>query len=94
MTTETQTPLEWQPLWDAMKAKPDAWIPTTENMYNEMLNVLPPRAWTGGAFLVGEAYTHNAEGYPVYACFKQVGNEYEARHMTLREFNLLKSVRG
>lgn len=50
-------PLEWQPLWDAMDAKPDEWIPTTEAMYYRMLEVVPPRAHSLGAFLVGETYS-------------------------------------
>lgn len=78
--------LEWQPLWDAMQAHPDKWIPTTEKMYWEMLEVLPPRDMTRRAFLVGEAHSDNAEGYPVYACFKKLGDEYFARYLTLEQF--------
>jgi len=37
-------PLEWQALWDAMAANPSEWIPTTEAMYWEMLEAVPPRA--------------------------------------------------
>jgi hypothetical protein len=78
--------LEWQALWDAMEAAPDAWIPTTEKMYWEMLECVPPRAQTRRAFLVGEALTDNAEGYPVYSCFAKTGDEYRAKNMTLKEF--------
>lgn len=85
MTTTEK--LEWTPLWTAMKATPAAWIPTTEGMYWEMLECVPPRAMLAGAFLVGEPETHNAQGQAVYACFKQVGNDYFARYMTLEEFN-------
>ena len=53
--TTAQTALEWSPLWEAMKADKSAWIPTTESMYWEMLECLPPRAMRNGAFLVGEA---------------------------------------
>ncbi len=87
MTTITQSPLEWKALWDAMKAAPAAWIPTTEAMYWNMLECLPPRAQRNGAFLVGEAETHNAEGKAVYACFKQSSDDFSARYMTLSEFN-------
>lgn len=81
------TPLEWDALWGAMKSNPEAWIPTTENMYQEMLNALPPRAWRGGAFLVGEAANHNDHGEAVYTCFRKVGDNYVARDLTVREFN-------
>ena len=40
-------PLEWQALWDAMESSPNQWIPTTENMYWEMLGALPPRKMLG-----------------------------------------------
>ena len=80
-------PLEWQALWDAMDANPNEWIPTTENMYWEMLEVLPPRKQSRGAFLVGEASSHNAEGYPVYSCFKRVGDSFFAKSMTFDQFN-------
>jgi hypothetical protein len=80
------TLLEWAPLWAAMDAKPLEWIPTTEAMYWEMLGCLFPTDQRGGAFLVGEANNTNADGYPVYACFKQVGNQYFARYFTLEQF--------
>jgi hypothetical protein len=83
MTTMT---LEWAPLWDAMKAKPDAWILTNEAMYWEMLECVPPRAMAGRTFLVGEADSHNNDGYAVYACFKKFKDDYSARYMTLAQF--------
>ena len=78
--------LEWAELWAAMDAQPLEWIPTTEAMYWEMLGCVPPRAMRGGAFLVGEANNSNADGYPVYACFKQLGDNYFARNLTLEQF--------
>lgn len=84
------TPLEWQPLWDAMDAAPAAWIPTTEQMYWDMLECVPPRAMAGGRFLVGEPQTHNAEGKAVYACFmERPSGQFFARYMTVSEFNAL-----
>jgi hypothetical protein len=80
-------PLEWQALWDAMDTNPDQWIPTTEKMYWEMLEVLPPRKQSRSAFLVGEATRDNAEGYPVYSCFKRVGDSFYAKNMTVEQFN-------
>ena len=79
--------LEWKDLWDAMDANPEQWIPTTESMYWEMMEVLPPRKQSRSAFLVGEATYHNAEGYPVYSCFKRVGDDFYAKNMTFDQFN-------
>lgn len=87
-------PLEWSELWDAMKADPAKWQPTTENMYHEMLGALPPQDMCPGAFLVGEPSNHNNEGFPIYTCFKKAGKNYEARDMTQQEFNKLKGVRA
>lgn len=80
------TSLEWAPLWAAMDSKPLEWIPTTEAMYWHMLECVPPRAQRGGAFLVGEANNHNSDGKAVYACFKQSGDDYFARYLTLEQF--------
>ena len=85
MKTDTK-PLEWNELWDAMDASPSEWIPTTEAMYWQMLEVLPPRKMLGQNFLVGEANCHNAEGEAVYSCFTKFGDTYKAKHLTLREF--------
>lgn len=83
------TPLEWSDLWAAMKATPDAWIPTTEEMFWEMLECVPPRAQFGGRFLVGEAERHNEHGDAVHACFKQVGTSHFAKYMTVQQFKEL-----
>jgi hypothetical protein len=77
---------EWSDLWNAMDAHPETWQPTTQNMYDEMLGALPPQAMKHNAFLVGEPKTHNAAGFPVYACFRIVGGKYEAKHLTEKEF--------
>lgn len=87
-------PLVWNDLWQAMRQEPHAWVPTTQEMFNEMLCVLPPRAQGGGAFLVGEENHHDADGEAVYACFKQVGDEFEARYMTVAEFRQFLSIRS
>lgn len=80
-----EPPLEWAPLWAAMDAQPEAWIPTTEGMYGEMFERLPPRAMSGSAFLVGEPLRH-VEGKAVHACFKQVGKDFFARNLTVEQF--------
>lgn len=79
-------PLEWQALWDAMDASPEAWLPTTEKMYWEMLEVLPPRKMIGRSFLVGEKLRHNSAGEAVYSCFAKFGDTYEAKNLTVAEF--------
>jgi hypothetical protein len=78
--------LEWKALWDAMDANPDQWIETTEKMYWEMLEVLPPRSMKGGNFLVGEADHHNSDGYPVYSCFTKFGDIYKAKKLSYKQF--------
>jgi hypothetical protein len=79
-------PLEWQALWDAMDANPDTWTPTTEAMYWEMLEVLPPRKMLGQNFMVGEPLRSNGNGESVYACFTKFGDTYKAKNMTVSEF--------
>lgn len=80
------TALEWSPLWAAMKANKTQWITTTESMYFEMLECLPPVAMRSNAFLVGEPDHHNAEGKPVYACFKKSGGSFAAKYATIEDF--------
>lgn len=87
-------PLVWADLWAAMRPEPHQWILTTEHMFDEMLGALPPADMGGGAFLVGEANHHNAAGDAVYACFKRVGLEFEARYMTRTEFREFKAIRS
>lgn len=85
-------PKERAELWDAMKYAPSLWQETTEAMYSEMLNVLPPAAMGSGGFLVGEAYRHNTRGEAIYACFTRQADHtrgqhiYQARYMTVAEF--------
>lgn len=83
--------LEWQPLWDAMEANPAAWIPTTEKMFWEMLEVLPPRAMRGDTFLVGEPLRSNDQGETLYACFSRIGENYRARNLTVKQFKEMTS---
>lgn len=81
------TPLVWKPLWDAMRSSPGVWIPTTEEMYWDMLEALPPLRMGRGMFLMGEADHSDDEGCKVYACFLQKGRAYFARYMTKQEFD-------
>lgn len=86
MNTTLDKPLEWADLWKSMKEYPHAWTLTTENMYHEMLECLPPRAMGSNAFLVGEADHHNSDGLPVYACFAQSPRGVFATYLTVAEF--------
>ena len=78
--------LEWQALWDAMDANPSEWIETTEEMYWQMLEVLPPEKMVGSNFMVGEPSRHNGKGEAVHACFTKFGDTYKAKNLTKREF--------
>jgi hypothetical protein len=83
--------LEWADLWAAMKARADEWIETTERMYDEMLNVLPPRAMSGSGFLVGEPDHSNEFGESVYAAFSRTGDgRYFAAYRTVAQFRGVK----
>jgi hypothetical protein len=86
MNAATTTPLEWADLWAAMDAQPAEWIETTEAMYWQMLEVLPPRLMSSSHFMVGEPKTHNAEGHAVHACFWDRGGRFFAKHMTVQQF--------
>lgn len=94
MNAETKTaPLEWKALFDAMRANHDAgrieWVETTEAMYREMLNVLPPARQVPGGFLVGEPWTHDDKGRAVAAAFTLRAGRYEACYMTAADFKRL-----
>ena len=83
-------PKEWAELWAAMKASPDQWIETTERMQDEMLNVLPPRAYGPSCFLMGEPDHDDEHGRPTYACFRRRRVDgrpvYEARYLSFEQF--------
>ena len=94
MSTTTDGPgLEWEPLWDAMRADHAAgrvrWVRTTQAMYDAMLNVLPPAWWVAGGFLVGEPYRHDDEGRAVFAAFTRRADGYAACYLRLAEFRRL-----
>jgi hypothetical protein len=82
-TVET---LEWSDLWDCMVRNPGSWIPTTEQMYWDMLSALPPRRQRKDSFLVGEPDHTTEEGYNVYACFCHSNDRFYARYMTMQEY--------
>ena len=74
---------------------PIIWEDTTREKYWEMLEVLPPAAMCGNAFLVGEPMDHRADtGEPRFTAFRQIGFEntgnatylVASRPITHREF--------
>jgi hypothetical protein len=83
---EPCAPFEWAALWDEMKKNPAAWIETTEDMYWQMLECLPPREMNGGRFLVGEADSHNKKGEAVYASFRKHNGQFFAKYETIKQF--------
>jgi hypothetical protein len=73
------------------------WIEVTEQRYDEMLGILPPAVYESHGFLVGEPWSHNADGQPTFAAFLRYrycgyGNVryYEScTPMTIQEFRKL-----
>ena len=50
------------------------WKETTEQRYNDMLDILPPLRWTNGGFFISETYTLDI--HPFHQQFR--GKYYEA----------------
>jgi hypothetical protein len=72
----------------ARQHTPITWDPSDQERYDDMLNVLPPIEWRGGAFCVGEPYDHDLEtGEERYQAYWHRGVEYVAssRPVTRRE---------
>lgn len=77
--------LVWDELWRAMKTQwqddPDRicfspnipdnpeWVETTEDMYDDQLNAIPPTRMVSNAFLGGEPWSHAKTGEPVFCAF-------------------------
>lgn len=81
---------DWISSKAAQQDSPITWKPTTADTYEDMLNVLPPAAWSFGVFLVGEPYDHHAAtGQPRFSCYMKCGEHYSvaSRPITRKEFN-------
>jgi len=62
------------PLVARAQDTPIKWTRTTKAKYWEMLEVLPPALWIGGAFLVGEPTDHHAtSGQPRFQAYWERG---------------------
>lgn len=64
------------------------WKPCSKARYWDMLEVLPPAVMGGGAFMVGEPQSHDANGQPTFWGFKQVGDKYfeATQAMNIQDF--------
>ena len=67
------------------KAGVKSWRETTEEVYHDMLNALPPAYFTQNAFSIGEPYTHDKNNRPVFTHFVHIGTRYFGLHCTLSE---------
>ena len=73
---------------------------TTEERYDEMLNILPPALWRDRGFLVGEPHSHRTckvrgqPDQPTFAAFfYYCGHHFESvEAMTIPEFNAFLRV--
>lgn len=69
----------WTTRRAAEQDTPIVWTRTTRAKYWEMLEVLPPALWIGGAFLVGEPTDHHAStGRPRFAAYWQRGSSEDS----------------
>ena len=61
----------------------------------EMLEVLPPAIWIGGAFLVGEPVTHSARtGAPMFDGFWKRNGRYLASNRAMTRAELRAELAG
>ena len=66
-----------------------AWEPSTQEQYDEMLNVLPPIDFDGYSFLVGEPSDHSFEtGRPRFAAYRFIDDRYEVASRPLTRAEL------
>jgi len=78
----------WQQAAAARQQTPLVWLPCTETLYRDALEVLPPIEWRNGAFCVGEPSDHcYATGRPRYQAYRQTNDKYfhSSRPVTVQE---------
>ena len=78
----------------AAQDSPIQWDPITEDYWQEMLEVLPPAAYSDIGFLVGEPTDHHAQsGRPRFVAYiRRNGQHLESsRPLTIQEFNALNN---
>ncbi len=91
----TKNMLESSELWKVMTTVRNngsfEWTETTEDQFEEMLGVVPPRLQIRNAFIMGEVWRHEGTS-AVYACFKCVEQDKQKKYfgcyMTMKEFRI------
>lgn len=84
---------DWQAGKAALQQTEVVWSRVTERKYHEMLEVLPPVAWTADGFMVGEPEDHCImTGAPRFRAYLHRGGVYlvASRPMTVREFKAVR----
>jgi hypothetical protein len=90
---------DWLAAKAARQQTPITWAPTTALRYAEMLSVLPPVAYNGWSFLVGEPDDHcAATGRPRFRAYRtylmgRARYEVASRPLTLAEFVIAREAR-
>lgn len=64
------------------------WREVSESFYYQALEVLPPVAFDGRNFLVGEPWSHTTEGRALRASFAHMAGRYFATISTAQGFRL------
>ena len=83
----------WRAEASARQQTPIRWELTTGRKYQEMLEVLPPALWIGGAFLVGEPWDHDfATGAPRFAAYVERSGRYYTASRPLTAAELRKEI--
>lgn len=80
---------EWADAKAASQDSPITWEPTTAEHFEDMMNIIPPAAWHGADFLIGEPCDHHAKtGAPRFQAMRKAGEHYLAssRPITVAEF--------
>lgn len=69
------------------------WLPSSEDRWQHMLEVLPPCYWVKDLFLVGEAWRHTDEGLPQFETHNKIDGKYVvgSRPITIAEAKQLQS---
>jgi hypothetical protein len=66
------------------------WREVSYRIYLEQLKCIPPAKMSHGCFMVGEPYTYDDEGYPVYTAFVAYHNRYFCRRDSVKNYNPIK----
>jgi|SRR6187431_2626982 len=93
---------DWTAAQAARQQTPIEWLPATAEQYGEMLDVLPPLAFNGWSFLVGEPCDGcMATGRPRYEGYRRIepngsrsaGYQVTSRPVTVAEFRIAREAK-